>query len=182
MSTNPPDELLHDNSPDLPAAGPPGTATARPELGREALSSAARSLSAAAGERWVQIADRVIAAAMRTPRRSLPIRARADSGPVYISEHALITLISDTVGQALHRCALEQVHLQVDRADTLSGVTLFMVAQYGHPLLGAADLARDLTLQVLHDTLGPVTAQLTVATLWVHFDNVTIGDPTKEDH
>ena len=182
MSSNPSYEHLEQASPDPSADTPLGMRAARPELGRDALSGAARQLSAAADQRWVRIEDRVIAAAMRTPRRSLPIQARTSSGPVFISEHALITLINDTVGHALQRCALEQVHLQVTRPDTLTGVTLFMVAQYGHPLLAMADLARELTLQVLHDTLGPLTPPIDVDALWVHFDNVIIGDPTREDH
>lgn len=161
-----------------PAGDPVGDAVADAgRHGHDAVAAAARELWAVADARWVQIADRVITTALTAPRRSLPVRAQASSGPVYLSEHALVSVIRAALDGALQRCALREVHLHVDRTGGLESLDLVLVAQYGQPLLPMADLARDLALQVLRENLGTVSPQPSVRTMWVHFDDVTIGDP-----
>lgn len=169
-----------DSPPDRADAqtGDPVGATGR--HGHDAVSAVARELWAVADARWVQIADRVITTALTAPRRSLPVRAQASSGPVYLSEHALVSVIRAALDGALQRCALREVHLHVDRTGGLEALDLVLVAQYGQPLLPMADLARDLTLHVLRDNLGTVTPQPSVRTMWVHFDDVTVGDPNLD--
>lgn len=137
-----------------------------------AQAAAVNGLRDLAQQRWVQISDRVIAGALSATRRSLTIRAEAASGPVQVSEQVLLTYLRDAITQAVPPETLAHITLQIEGRDTLSGVLIQLVAQYGVPLLPLADHVRELTASCVHDLLGPVDMPVTVSALHIHFRDV----------
>ncbi len=126
-------------------------------------------------DRWVEIADRVLARALTATRRSLPVRAHSDNGGLHFSEQVLVAMVRDAVSGVVE-AAVDQVQIETNDRDVYTGVTIQVVAEFGAPLLEVADEIRDLAAQRLEELLGPVSPPVTVTTMHVHVDDVTKGD------
>ncbi len=158
-----------------PRQGPDGAGAATsPALVR----AATQSLQDRRDPRWVEISDRVLARALRATRRSPLIRARSASGVVHVSEQVLVAYIRDAVDGVVPDAALLHVRTDLVGGDTLTGVTLSLVARYGVELLPAADEIRRLTAACLVEVLGPVDVPVGLDLLHVHFADVIVGDPS----
>ncbi len=143
--------------------------------------AATESLRARREPRWVEIADRVLATALRATRRSYPIRAMTESGPVHVSEQVLITYLRDAVQDTVPDAALLHIRIDIVGRDSLGGVTMSLIARYGVELLPVADRIRLLAAQRLREILGPVDVPVGIDTLHVHFSDVIDGDPHHDD-
>ncbi len=149
--------------------------------GYDLLDAATESLRARREPRWVEIADRVLANALRATRRSNPILAMAESGPVHVSEQVLITYLRDAVQDTVPDAALLHVRIDIVGRDSLGGVTMALVARYGVELLPVADRIRLLAAQRLREVLGPVDVPVGIEAMHVHFSDVIDGDPHHDD-
>ena len=135
------------------------------------MGAAIRSNRARTDARWVEISDRVRTRALRVTRRSLPVIAQAPSGPINVSEQVLITYVRDAL-DGVSGARVEEITIAVDVDNTYSGITIFLSARFGEPLLPVADAVRDLAAARLRELLGDITPPVTVATMEVHFDDV----------
>jgi len=160
-------------TPDTPRREPPTGDPPEPT----ALRLAAAALRRHTDERWVEVSDRVVARAMTVTRRSMPIRAQADSGPIQVSEQVLISYLRAAIDGTVPGSAVAHVTLQVRGRDELSGVTVQLIAQYGVPLLPIADEVRLRAIECLEGVLGPTPTPVTVIPLHVHFCDVILGPP-----
>jgi len=152
------------------AGGPPQPA---------ALKTASAALRAQADQRWVEISDRVIAKAITATRRSHPIHAQASSGPIQISEQALISYLRAAINATVPGTALAHISLQARGRDELAGVTIQLIAPYGTPLLPIADDIRTRAIQCLLEVLGPSATPVTVTHLHIHFCDVDETNPAN---
>ena len=121
--------------------------------------------------RWVQISDRVRTRALQVTRRSLPIMAQAPSGPIHVSEQVLIAYLRDALS-AVPGARVDDISIAVGANDSYGGVTVFISARYGEPLLPIADALRDLAAARLRELLGDITPPVTVTTMDVHIEDV----------
>lgn len=164
-----------------PRSGGPGAVQSPVDGGgrqaQEVLRAAAQRLRRQADARWVEVSDRVVAAAMTATRRSLPLRAMAPGGPVHVSEQVVVAHLRAAIDEAVADAATAAVTLEVRDRDALTGVVIQLVARYGRPLLPIADHVRDVTAARLVDLLGPTATTVTVHEMHVHFSDVTTGDP-----
>ena len=162
MAMTPPDPVQPD--PDLPS-------------GRGAALGAAKlSLRTRTDDRWVAISARVRSRALTVTRRSLSVRAQAPGGPVQVSEQVLITYVRDAL-TSVPDGRVDDIVILTEGAGTFTGVTLFISARYGAPLLPIADAMRDLAASRLRELLGDVAPPVTVTTMHVHVEDVHGGRP-----
>jgi len=139
------------------------------------LEQAAQSLREHVDQRWVEISDRVLTRALRATRTSLAVQARAPSGPVHISEQVLITNVREAISTVPH-VKIQDVVITTEGLDTYVGLTIFISARFGVPLLPLADTIRALANTRLTQLLGPITPPVTVTTMDVH-----VGDVFQDD-
>ncbi|MEP7161087.1 MAG: hypothetical protein ABI746_08275 [Dermatophilaceae bacterium] len=146
------------------------------------LHSAAEQLRGRSRRRAVEIADNVLRNALRSSRRSLPIRVAAPYDYVWISDRVLITLLRRDIDAALEAAAVGRIHLVVDRDQPLREITVELFVQYGQVLIDVADEARTIAHRVLsHVLTGPDEVTIQVVTSHVHVSDVTIGNPHLVD-
>lgn len=125
-----------------------------------------------ADERWVEISDRVLEKALRVTRRSMPVRAASLRGPVNISEQVLITGIRQAL-EPVAGAVPTDITVHTDARHNYTGILICLTANYGAPILPAADDIRNRTEHALTSMLGPLTPPITVSTMHVHVDDVT---------
>lgn len=152
-------------SPEVP---PGGGAVPGPD---PLLLRARDELRATLTDRWVEVADRVVARALTATRRALPIRAEASSGPVHVSEQVLIAHVRAAVAD-VPGCEPTAIVIRNDGRDGYTGVLVAVTARYGVALLPLADQVRDAAARVLRTLLGPVVPPVTVSTMQVHVGDV----------
>jgi hypothetical protein len=146
------------------------------------LTAAANGLRRRADERWVEIADRITAAALAATRRSVPVRARTPGGgEIRIAEQVLVAYLRHALDGGLPRAATTAVTVDVEGRDTFAGVVIQLSVRYGTPLLPLADRARAIAAQALTDLLGSVEPHVDVRTMHVHIADVIQGDPHRVD-
>jgi hypothetical protein len=130
-----------------------------------------------ADDRWVEVSDRVLAAALTATRRSHPVRAQAPGGPVAVSEQVLIAYLRAALDDAVPGTAVRRISVTTTTDDAVDLVLVELVARFELPLIPAADTLRDTTVEVLHELLGPVVPAVDVHLVHVHVGDVTPGDP-----
>lgn len=135
---------------------------------------AAHLMREQADERWVEISDRVLDKALRVTRRSMPVRAAGASGPVNISEQVLITGIRQAL-EPVAGAVPTDIKVHTDERNNYTGVLICLTADYGSPILPAADDIRNRTEHALTSMLGHLTPPITVSTMHVHVDDVQHG-------
>lgn len=140
------------------------------------LEAAAAQLRGHIDQRWVEVADRVMNKALLATRRSLPVRAEAEHGPVNVSEQVLTTYIRAAIAD-IPAAAPTAIALTVDPDNRCTAVTIEITVQYNHPVLPIADKIRNHTETVLRELLGPVIPTVTVRDMHVHVSDVTTTNP-----
>lgn len=138
---------------------------------REHLARAVEVLRTSADQRWDEIAERVIRTAMATTRRSAPVRARGGSGPVWVSEQVLTTLIRRAIAD-VPGTTPTHIDVATDEAGSYEGVLIVVTVDFGTPVMQAADRIRDRAGETLRQTLGPVTPPVRVEATHVHVADV----------
>ena len=141
------------------------------------IARAAADLRDRAARRWVEVYDRVLAAALTAPRRSYPVTAMASSGPVQLSEQVLIAHLRPALESVTGPGLVERIDLRLSGATDFDGLVLRVVATFGDDLLAEADRLRTAALPVLRDLLGEVVPEVRVETLHVHYADVV---PARE--
>lgn len=145
--------------------------------GRDAgLDAATLALRTRTDDRWVAISSRVRSRALTLTRRSLSVHAQAPGGPVQVSEQVLITYVRDALARVPDG-RVDDIVIMTEGAGTYTGITLFISARYGAPLLPIADAMRDLAAFRLRELLGDVAPPVTVTTMHVHIENVHGDQP-----
>lgn len=154
----------------------------RPSARSEAeIALAVEQLGESSRGRAVEIADEVLLRTLRSSQRSLPIRAQASWSFVHISDRVLITALRAAIDSTLRGVAVGKVHLNVDRDETLTSLTIELFVQFGLVLVDVGDGARRICEQVLHDILAHDRVPVRVTTTHVHISDVTAGDPLLVD-
>lgn len=138
-------------------------------------------LASSSRARAVEIADEVLRAVLRAPQRSLPIRAHAPWDFVHVSDRVLIAALRTSIDDSLAGAAVGRVHLDVERGEVLSSLTIELFVQFGLVLVDVGDQARQIASTVLKQTLGTPEVPVRVTTTHVHISDVTAGDPHLMD-
>lgn len=129
--------------------------------------------------RWVEISHRVRTRALQVTRRSLPISARTPSGPVLVSTQVLIAYVRDALA-AVPGARVHDLTFAAGPDNAYTGLTIFISAPYGDPVLPIADALRDRATERLRELLGDVTPPVTVTTMEVHVDDVHVDDVHRD--
>lgn len=124
-----------------------------------------------AGERWVEVADRVKVRALTSTRRSLSVRGQAAGGAVQVSEQVVIAYLHDALRGVAGTEVLD-IELTTRPPDALAGVTLLVSVRYGTPVLPVADTLRLRAAARLRELLGEVALPVSVGSMHVHVDDV----------
>lgn len=156
------------------------TGDEQPTLSDPRWAAASAGLGREADRRWVEVADEVLQAALAASRPSLPVRGEAEEGPFRLSEAALTTLLAHALEGNVPSCVVTRIIVHVSGADIFTGITLVLAAQFGTPLLQAADRARAIARDCLTDLLGPVIPPVEVSAMHVHFNDVLTEDTTLD--
>lgn len=127
--------------------------------------------------RAVEIADEVLRAALRAPQRSLPIRANPPWDFVHVSDRVLINALRTSIDDHLAGAAVGRIHLDVERDEGLTSLTIELFVQFGLVLMEVGDHARHIAATVLDQTIGRPDLPVRVTTTHVHISDVTAGDP-----
>lgn len=153
--------------------------------GSQDVVRAAAELHALALPRAVEIADRVLRNALSSPRRSLPVRARAPYDFVRVSSQVITTVLREHLDSHLAGAAVGRIGLDVSRADVLEELTIELFVQYGTEIMLIADQVRLLAREALAGLLGSAEAaagvDVAVTATHVHISDVTVGDPHLVD-
>lgn len=149
-----------------------------PGTARERSSHAAQAYKARADDRWVEIEDRVLARALATTRRSMPVRAASADGPVTVSEQVLVAGIRSAIA-GVRGATPVAIRVHADDQNRYTGVLILIRADYGTTLLPVADEIRELARQALDTLLGPLDPPITVRTMQVHVDDVRATTPDE---
>lgn len=137
------------------------------------IRDAADMMRAQADERWVEISDRVLEKALRVTRRSMPVRAQSAGGQVNVSEQVLITGVRQALEPVMGAIPTD-IRVHTDERHRYTGVLICVTADYGSPILPAADDIRSRTELALTTLLGRVTPPVTVSTMHVHVNDVRL--------
>jgi hypothetical protein len=170
MTGNPDDGRVRPG--DHAAEGDAAAADPQIRLATEALRQYSR-------DRWVEVSDRVLTAALTAPRRSRPVRAHAPGGDLHVSEQVLIAYLRAAVDGAVPGTAVNRISIALSGRDTFESVVIQILVRYRLPVLPAADRIREIATRVLDDLLGHGAADVRVT--HVHVGDVTTGDPATTD-
>jgi len=151
------------------------TVTGATALETTTTGRAAASLREHVDQRWVEVADGVLASVLRKHRISHPVGARTAAGGYRVSEIVLKRLLQDAL-DPVPRCEVEGIRIHVE-GETYTGVTLVVTAQFPDRLIPLADVLRERARECLTSVLGAVTPPVAVHAMHVHVENVTVGDP-----
>ncbi|MEP7091267.1 MAG: hypothetical protein ABI776_14305 [Nocardioidaceae bacterium] len=153
-----------------------------------AVATAAAQLRDRPVPRAAEIADRVLAAALRAERGSPPVRARAPHQLTHVSSQVLTTLLRAHIDNHLRGAAVGRIAIHADRHQALQDVTVELYVQYGTEIAEVAQHARHLAREALDSALGspqpaedadPVAVEVTAH--HIHVSDVTVGDPHLVD-
>ncbi len=145
------------------------------------LQAASKQLRHRSRQRAIEIADDVLRNALRSSRRSLPVRAAAPHDYVRVAEQVIITLLRRDVDAALEGAAVGRINLLVDRNEALRELTIELFVQFGQNLIDVADHARSIADSVLGQLLAGSGITVGVVTSHVHISDITAGDPQHVD-
>lgn len=145
------------------------------------LRAATEQLRGRSRQRAVEIADNVLRNALRSSRRSLPVRVAAPHDYVRVSDQVIITLLRRDIDAALEVAAVGRIYMLVDRSETLRELTIELFVQYGQVLLDVADQARIIADVVLARLLAGSGVTIEVVTSHVHVSEITTGNPHLVD-
>lgn len=146
-----------------------------------ALDQAVAQLRSRVSPRSVEVADDVLRNALRSSRRSLPVRAHPPYDYVRVSDQVLITRLRHEIDQLSESFAVGAIVLDVEPRDRLRQVTIELFVAYGHVLVDVADRVREVAQGVLADLLHAPTTALEVLPAHVHVSDVTVGNPHVVD-
>lgn len=146
-----------------------------------ALDQAVAQLRSRVSPRAVEIADDVLRNALRSSRRSLPVRAHPPYDYVRVSDQVLITRLRHDIDQLSESFAVGAIVLGVEPRDELRQVTIELFVAYGHVLVDVADRVREVAQEILAELLHAPTTVLEVLPAHVHVSDVTLGNPHAVD-
>ncbi len=163
-------------TPDTPSTGP------RDQV---MLRSAAQHLRDHVDDRWVEVADVVLARAASATRASPPVRAEASSGPFQVAQQVLVSYLRASI-DPLDDCEVVDIRVDTrlerevdDGGEVCTGVLIALTARYGTVLISLADDVREVAAARLEQLLGPVAPPVGVSAMHVHVADVTRGDPKR---
>jgi len=142
---------------------------------RLALQIATRALLDHSDERWVEIAEDVLDKVLARAHPSHPVRAEEDSLTFHVSEQVLARHVLDAI-DPLPDVEVDAVRIHADR-DHYTGITIVITARYGVSLLSASDTVAEAANARLMQILGDAVPPLSVSTMHVHVEDVTVDDP-----
>lgn len=145
------------------------------------LEAASVELRVRSSRRAVEIADHVLRNALRSSRRSLPVRMAAPHDYIRVSDQVIITLLRRAIDDALEGAAVGRIRLFVDPDATMRELTIELFVRYGRVLVDVADQARTIADAVLAQLLGGSQINVAVITSHVHISEITQGDPYLTD-
>ena len=131
--------------------------------------------------RAVEIADNVLRNALRSSRRSLPVRVAPPHDFVRVSDQVIITLLRRDIDATLEAAAVGRIRLIVDRDESMRELTIELVVKYGQVLLDVADQARTIADAVLARLLVSSAFTVEVVTSHVHISDITTDNPQLVD-
>ena len=143
----------------------------------DVLDRAARELREQPQPGWVELTSRVTAALSTAVRHGVPLRVSLEdiTDPAEDVVHVSDRVVVDAVRRALadlDGCEPRRIDLRI-HDDTCSGVTLDLLGGYGTDLLALAERAREVTLGVLRDVLGPNHDHVTRDDIDVHISDLS---------
>jgi len=139
------------------------------------LETAAQALRDHTEERWVEIAESMLARVLATTRPSHPVRGKARAATFHVSEQVLTSYVLDAVG-AIPGVEVDAMRIHSEQ-DRYTGIDIVITARYGLPLLPVADIIRQAARDRLVTLLGEQVPPISVSTMHVHVEDVTPGDP-----
>lgn len=150
------------------------------------LRSAADAMREHVDDRWVEVADLVLARAIAATRPSRPVLARASSGAFHVAEQVLVSSLRASIDR-LEDCEVVDIDIQTrppGRAgaddwagEVCTGVLIALAVRYGTVLIPLADQVRRLASERIDRVLGHVVPSVDVSAMHVHVADVTRGDP-----
>ena len=149
------------------------------ELATSVLVAAGHALKDYADQRWADVSDHVLRAALTASRPSQTIRAHLPSslGETRVGQNVLAAYLRDAIDSTITHSATLAVHPVLDD-DLLDHLVIEIVAQYGSPLLPLGNHIRGVATQTLATLLGPQRPAPAVHVTHVHVGNVTPDDPS----
>lgn len=144
------------------------------------LLRATEALRAVDDDRWVEVAPRVLQAALGASRRTRPVRASAASGPLQISDQVIVSYLRDALDGAVPGTAVDRITVRLAGRDTFDGLLIEMLVQYGVAVIPVADRVREIAADVLR-RLGVESVEVSISTTHVHVLDVTRADPHTHD-
>ncbi len=145
------------------------------------LRAATEQLADHVDDRWVEVADHVVARALSATRRSPPVRAsQPTSGPgaggdLFVSEQVLIATIRHAVAP-VPGAAPSRIIVHTDADHVCTAVVIAVTVHYPDPIIPIADQIRAQAQRVLGQILGTAPS-VQVARMHVHVSDVTTSDP-----
>ena len=156
-----------------PDAGGPGAESMSAE--QRDLDVAAQALRDHTDERWVEIADSMLAGVLATTPPSHPLRGQLGSEAFYVSEQVLTNYLLDAI-DTVPDVEVDAIQIHADQ-DRYTGVTILITARHGLALLPVADSIREAAQARLLEVRGQSVPQISVSPMHVHVEDVTPGDP-----
>ena len=131
--------------------------------------------------RAVTVQNDVLQRALRTSRRSIPLRVQPPYDFVVVSHQVLIAELRRQIDALSPTGAVGRIYLRIDPDRTLRAVTVELFVQYGAVIVELADRVRAVAAQVLGQTLGAAAASVDVVLTDVHVSDVTADSPHLVD-
>ncbi len=156
-----------------PDAGGPGAESMSAE--QRDLDVAAQALRDHTDERWVEIADSMLAGVLAKAPHSHPVQGQVGSETFYVSEQVLTNYLLDAI-DPIPDVEVDAIRIHADQ-DRYTGVTILITARHGLALLPAADSIREAAQARLQEVLGQPVPRVSVSSMHVQVEDVTPGDP-----
>lgn len=144
------------------------------------LSRAADALRAVDDDRWVEIAPRILQAALGASRRTRPVRATSSSGPLQISDRVIVEYLHEALDGAVPGAAVDRITVRLAGRDTFDGLLIELLVRYGVAVIPVADRVREIAAGVVRG-LGVESVEVSIRTTHVHVTDVTRADPNTYD-
>ncbi len=140
------------------------------------LQVATQALRDHTDERWVEIADSMLAGVLARSRPSHPVRGQVGSESFHVSDQVLTNYLLAAI-DPIPQVEVDAINIHSDQ-DRYTGVTIVISVQHGLSLVPVADMIREAAEACLIDMLGRSTPPITVSTMHVHVEDVTPEDPS----
>lgn len=124
---------------------------------------------------WQAMRTNVLERALSAFRPSAPVRGRHALGEYVVAADVLVDELRDALS-VLPGVVPDRILCATDTTDALEGVTVEVVAGYGHDLLHLADGVREVVAERLDVLLGHLAPDLERITAHVHVSDVS-DDP-----